>query len=883
MKKISIILLYTIIALSFNFNALAQESDSIVYNEEIINSLSLLNSVGVETESSNYDAPLSRIEFLRLLSHLLNVDTNSAYPAHGFSDIEAESAMGNALNYAVSEGIISKSSLFRPTDSITGAEAIKMCVSALGNEQVAAAYGGWFTGYLVCADSDEILDGVDYGINEALSLGNAIVLLANTAQAPLNVLTSIGDDITYSKNDDVNIITYYHNCIEFEGIVSSDEIVNIYSPNEEFLADEGRVIIGDKKYKKGNVVLTVGMNIFGYAKEDTDEIIFAKPIDNKVIKIPYSDIKKVDLESIEYYLGNSEKNVRFDTVKTVIYNGKLYTSYDDGILNIQSGYIELIDNNGNGKYDVAYVWESEEMKLISVDGINEILYFDNSPSFKIEKNNLVVKSGNKISDISALTADMFVECYFSKNRDYLCIIPCTNVVKGLAESINTYEKSLTIDDKMYIYGDYFERNYVSSISYSIPLNYIISSSGVVVAVSKIASVSSPGYLIDIKCTDNMSKKFQAKMFTEKNEIIILDFADKIKVDSEVIKAENITSDSSLFENAMCIAQLVLYQLDEDNKINLIDTADFKDGSSINEYDYYNPATGDNSDCLQRFKYNGWNTNATVDHRKEGFITPYFTTSSAVIFKVNPNEGVADKDKYEIINYSGLGDSVQYEARNIHAYNVTGNGNASYVLLYSSSASASSINEWSTGVAVKSVTRCIIPDSEEYGWAIYSGSGGSVYYIPDDNISVLDSMYNDNPDDELPVSFGDYLRIATNKNEITFATKDFDYSSKTVLKTSDNPNTNIAFYYGKVYSTNGKFTLADSNDIEAIGAHPTLYCKMFVTPNAYSTLNFFDTEKETVTKRPRSEVIAFENTKDDTCDYMLIRCSYGQVMDAAVYR
>ena len=71
--------------------------------------------------------------------------------------------------------------------------------------------------------------------------------------------------------------------------------------------------------------------------------------------------------------NSSEKRAKIETDKIVIYNGRTTNNYQVTDLLPTYGWVELIDNDRNGRYDIVKITDYDTYVVESYDAITEIM------------------------------------------------------------------------------------------------------------------------------------------------------------------------------------------------------------------------------------------------------------------------------------------------------------------------------------------------------------------------------------------------------------------------------------------------------------------------------------------------------------------------------
>ena len=87
---------------------------------------------------------------------------------------------------------------FRPDDTVTNEEYIKMLVCALGYEPMAEQRGGYPAGYMAVANSRGITEGMEFDVNVAAKRGDIAVMTYKALDVPLMCQTGFGSQVEYT-------------------------------------------------------------------------------------------------------------------------------------------------------------------------------------------------------------------------------------------------------------------------------------------------------------------------------------------------------------------------------------------------------------------------------------------------------------------------------------------------------------------------------------------------------------------------------------------------------------------------------------------------------------------------------------------------------------
>ena len=169
-----------------------------------------------------------------------------------FSDVQAEHWAYDYVAELYKKGIISRAESFRPSDSITRAELLKMIICASETEIVEGENGDfsdvsvldWYAPYIAVAKNMGIVNGREdntFAPNENISRQDAAVICYNAALAK-NYILDKNEGITFS--DDSQIADYAKEAVE---ALSKSAVINgsngAFSPINQLTRAEAAAII----------------------------------------------------------------------------------------------------------------------------------------------------------------------------------------------------------------------------------------------------------------------------------------------------------------------------------------------------------------------------------------------------------------------------------------------------------------------------------------------------------------------------------------------------------------------------------------------------------------------------------------------------------------
>ena len=462
MKKLLTLLLVIsmIISIGSVTPVLAAENTDAV---KVLTALDIL--IGDENGNLNLDKPITRAEYTTILLRILDVNQGH-YTTEIFTDVPvshwAHSAITNAYNLKIVNGC--GDGTFKPENSVSYEEAVKMIMCVLGYEPYAVSRGGYPTGYLVAANQNKVTEGVTTKMTRA----DVAQLIYNALSTPVMEQTSYGNNVEYSilngKNNTVyeSLLTKKDIYIA-SGIVGDKDITedtiefNIKEKSEDLEFTIGKEIFNIKNSNIGEYKNEyVDVYVQEIRKNEYDVIIAIPSVIGNSIVINSEDIKEIKNNRVEYYTKNNNiKSIKLNEL--CVYS--LNTNDCDDIEELLQEDIELtfVENTGDNEFDIIigtkyaagriYGVNKNKLKIdnkwIEFDFDSDVEYI-----FEDSKGNTIDFEDFEEDDVIAIVSND--EDY--KDASYLKLIKLTdNTVVGMVTEIS--------ENYVWINGNKYEDNY----------------------------------------------------------------------------------------------------------------------------------------------------------------------------------------------------------------------------------------------------------------------------------------------------------------------------------------------------------------------------------------------------------------------------------------
>lgn len=446
--------------------ALAEEPAEVW--EDAAKLLSILGiMVGKSEEDFGADDFLTRAEMCALAIRFMGMKEINDYTAK-FSDVPQEHWANGYINAAASLGMVNGNGdgSFSPDDELTGAQAVKIIVSALGYELKAQDRGGYPAGYITVANELQLFKGAAFSdcLDTSVPRWKIAMLLFNALDAEVMEQQVYGDNGYAAVSENQTALMKYHNVQKFTGTVTAVPGSSLSTIE----LDEGEVIIDGKLYKTDvDATPFLGENVDFYCTMDKGDskiiaMLLAPPLSDKT-EINFDDIKSVTVTSeldveVEYYPNDNSKSRKLVCDEPVImYNGKseafdtaadmqafLYAHMSQGTLTYAKQSADGADNilfvDNYDAYVVANV-DTEHKKLTyrkyKVGGTDADI-IDLSDD-EVERKVMVYDENGAEIELSDLAANDVVMVYASTDTKIYKIYRSTRRVSGTIDMVSVVD------------------------------------------------------------------------------------------------------------------------------------------------------------------------------------------------------------------------------------------------------------------------------------------------------------------------------------------------------------------------------------------------------------------------------------------------------------
>ena len=736
----------------------------------------LLGALGImvgDAESGLFrpDDDILRSEMAKVAVYSIGLEdiANSSMGSTKFPDVPADHWATGAINVADQQGMVVGDDVgtFRPDDGVLFQEAVTIIVRALGYEPAAEERGGYPSGYMYVASSNQLLKGIEANASAPAKRGDIAQLVFNALTVNLMEQTGFGSNTNYEVVDKTLLYDKLNVEKKYGQIVGTSE-TTLTGGNT---TAEDRIMIDTDTYLEGdtNAKQFLGFNVLFYARLDktSDEktliVVREQTNKNKSLTINAGDIVNVTGDAastitVEYW-GNKQTDQRTKTATiqaqpTYIFNGKFKDTVDISALKMESGNLVLLDSDVNGTYDIVFVNHFKNLVVDTISSVtgrvtdkynNGSLVFDENNTevqYSIIKNNAEITL-NDLQEWNVLSYTISDDQNLIKA--YVSDASVTGTVNEISENGYRIGESDTLYEKA--------ASYPNEIKLRDRGTFYLDFENKIAAVNTNANAGQNqsknyAYLLGAAMNTNFATTAQFKLYTMAGETTVLESANKMRL-NETYGMEPSAVVAALTSGGSVTAQLVVYETNSSGNVTAIETAVDMTASLAPNIDVF----------TLNLKQDD-----VVYKSASSKLGPVTITDDTVIFDIPATAG-DDTDKYSIRNKASLSNDSEY---NVLVYDLQENYTANAVIITSS-----------TGVAAPESAITVVDhisetqnENDEYTDKLYGYQGGEAISLlaTDKNVLIKDGSTK--------LQSGDIIQYKLNsKGEIDGITVLFDITKK----------------------------------------------------------------------------------------------------------
>ncbi len=488
-------------------------------------------------------------------------------------------------------------------------EALIAMMDVTGYAYFAKESGGTEAEYYHIASRYKFFDGVDYNAaKKKLTAEQFLNMAYNTLNVPL--VSFNGSSYKIEKGS--TLLNSFLKLTEVEGVVKANSYTALNGLDG---AGDNKIRIEQTDYEiKGIKDSDEYLGFYVIAYIDSDNGIVSLSVDksrNKMIDFDNSSnlVGSNSKQNFVYYNDKGKKKIlNIDRYADLIYNYVPVTSYSSDFYQIENGMIKLIDNDGDGNYDVVLKKEYTSFKPLSksnyeytltdrlgnVYDINELLREEKYHGVRDINGNPLTYDDIKVSgNISVLT---------KKGSNVVTEIIVYDDIRYEGEYSDYYadKEEYKIGDKIFKMSEVYALLSNGKFSYKLGSNVLVYLDPLGRIIDAETSSVQYKYAWLMGMIEENFGDIKIKMFTQDSKMMVYETANKIKYNNYKIEASQLMSKNEIYRDGKVREQLIKYRINSNGILTEIQTADESNmgvgahknvgdtnfQKNLNHYDYY---------------------------------------------------------------------------------------------------------------------------------------------------------------------------------------------------------------------------------------------------------------------------------------------------------
>ena len=550
MRKITALLMAFCLMLTLGVSAADYiDLDDIGYSYEfeVLEQLGIMK--GFDDATYRPAQEVTRSEFAQQAAALFRLEAEAQ---EIFADVPASHEAAGAVTALVQTGMISKGERFRPDDNIRLSEAVKILLCGMGYGPLADVRGGYPSGYLNVANSLKLLSGISGDTVNRASMARFLYRCLNTKVLDI---VSVGTEAELATDPDKTVLTQIWHMKLLTGLFTDDGTTSVSGISKRL---KDAILLGDTLISTGDNTDwqgLVGYQVHAYVYDDAGDYtlgaIIPAPNRNEVVELLPEDIDSASMSSISATVEENEEKFQLDDNYILIYNNEYATGFGAEVLRPAEGSVRLLDNDGDGVYDIVFVIDAVDYIVRGVNYAAETIVValeetvnlkddkddndkddEDKDTKKLKDKHYQVIIDGKAKDLSAIGSGDVVSLAESKGDQVTLYCSPTRVSGVLTEDSGQY---ITIGDKAYRKSAYFKNeNFTVGNSYSASISY----SGKLVKLTSVSSTEKYGFLMGVQTEPGISGDVSFKILSQDNEIVTPKCASKVRINYKVTKEKD---------------------------------------------------------------------------------------------------------------------------------------------------------------------------------------------------------------------------------------------------------------------------------------------------------------------------------------------------------
>ncbi len=555
----------------------AEEAEGALYQQEI----DFLKKAELLEQKFDTEAVWTKAEFAKRVIEFVNPGMEVGRMTSEevfFTDVNRETVNYSYILACKQLGYISGDGKgqFFPDHPITFAEAVTILVQALHYDVYAPGQGGYPTGYLMTAKDMELTKEISTEMDTPVTGNLAAKLIYNALLVDYATVDSVSQNgIGITIDRDTNILKERHGIEQLDAEVIGNGVTFLgvsAGPTDRIVLESKNGGIYDCYDSGTGIAAYIGSRIYAYVKTDaeTEEktlIHFSVHPASKEMRIYASDILEMSKEGIRYEVDREtgkEAKVSFqDSLPVVIFNGMHMIQYDWSKFTPKDGFVRVVDNDGNGRHEIAdiisfnyYSADPEKGTGAIYDGVPRDIVIDNitdnditsrlDPALSISIDEQEV--GYRLLwnpdflDMEMVPIDGIMSVAEVPQpidgKTFYYLVVNDQIVEGTLTSLSKNENKLTVNDVEYEISESLlnaQPSCLTNLNYGGDVTLYLDYLGKIANMETTGSSKNYAYLIGAVSDSGIENEVKVKVFLPDEGVQVLPLRSSVTIDGKILK------------------------------------------------------------------------------------------------------------------------------------------------------------------------------------------------------------------------------------------------------------------------------------------------------------------------------------------------------------
>lgn len=571
---------------------------------------------------------IKRGDFAAIMLQYLGYGSGLTADGAGFSDVpDSKSPIYAMAQLGLMNGY--PDGTFRPEEDVLFEQAVTVMVTALGYRVKAESMGGYATGYLACARQLNLLSGISSQQGGILTYFDFVRMMVNALTIDLMEPNSVGG---YSIVTDKTWLNTRLDTEERNGIVTAFHAVSLDGSGKN---PKNTIAIDGVVYDiEGDYSHLLGCYTEFYVDSNDTVLYITEKSTERVELLPEDLLGYADKAYTAETESGKSKQYHLSQSSYILFNGAAADRLSAEDMCPKYGRVTLIDNNKDGRYDIALIDSYAIYVVQNVNREDRRIYVKNANGNVLDFGALsdgeltVTNASGKEMDFSQISADTVIRVAKTTDGGKARIIVSAKTVSGTITELTGEGRNteVFIDDMPYKVTEELD---LGGVSVGRTSTFYLDSENLIAYISENNNAYSYGYLLGARL--GTFQTVQLHLFDSTGQLLTLDGAPRMDIDGLENQDGRAVYELLKKGNSQVPRQMIRFQCNGKGEIREIDTP-YNSAEDIKAQ----PQNGESPESL-RLTYAGTTKYVRQMHNFAGKINVDADTLVFAIIGENANE------------------------------------------------------------------------------------------------------------------------------------------------------------------------------------------------------------------------------------------------------